>query len=118
MADTDSVSLDAIAATRSIPEQSKRILLLVRMASSQEKAGRFQSAVDTYREALEAVDTTSIMPTRANALFQVIRALPGRPAVTRLVAASAPHAIQIAESIEYEPRRAEAIVVIAGALPN
>jgi hypothetical protein len=91
---------------------------LVRIAQAQEKAGRFQDAVDTYREALEAVDATSIKTARSNSLFLVIRTLPGQPPVTRLVAESAPQAIQIAESIEYEPRRAEAIVVIAGALPN
>jgi tetratricopeptide (TPR) repeat protein len=118
LADADRLLLDAIEATRSIPEQSKRVGLLVRIAQTQEKVGRLQAAVDTYREALEAVDATSIKWARTNSLFLAMRAMPGRPQVTRLIAESAPQAIQIAESIEDELRRAEALVLIARALPN
>jgi tetratricopeptide (TPR) repeat protein len=118
LADTDRILLEAIEATRSIPEQSKRVVLLVRIASARERTGRLEGAVNTYREALEAVDATRISIGRANVLFLVIRTLPGRPPVTRLLAESAPQAIQIAASIEPELRRAEALVVIAGALPN
>ena len=118
LADTDRILLEAIEATRSIPEQSKRVVLLVRIASARERTGRLEGAVNTYREALEAVDATRISIGRANVLILVIRTLPGRPLVTRLLAESAPQAIQIAVSIEPELRRAEALVVIAGALPN
>jgi len=118
LAETDRLMLDAIEATRSNPDQSKRVLSLVRIASARERAGQRQGAVDSYREALEAVDTIPNWTARANSLFLVIRQFPGRSPVTRLLAESAPQAIQITESIDNALRRAEALVVIAGALPN
>jgi len=118
LAETDRLMLDAIETTRSNPDQSKRVLSLVRIASARERAGQRQGAVDSYREALEAVDTIPNWTARANSLFLVIRQFPGRSPVTRLLAESAPQAIQITESIDNALRRAEALVVIAGALPN
>jgi tetratricopeptide (TPR) repeat protein len=122
LADTDAL-LQALEATRSIPDQSRRVFSLVRVAQAQEQTGRLEAAVDTYREALEAVNATSIInQARANSLFLVLRGWgfpPGRPEVTRLIAESAAQAVQIAESIEDAPlRRAEAFAVIARALPN
>jgi tetratricopeptide (TPR) repeat protein len=116
--DTDGIIPQAIEAMRSIPEQSKHFLLLVRIASAWERTGRIENAVATYREVLQAVDATGTPRERANSLFLVIRTLPGRPPVTRLLAESAPQAIQIAESIENGLSRAEALRVIASSLPN
>jgi tetratricopeptide (TPR) repeat protein len=117
--DTDTILLRAIEATRSIPDQSKRAFLLVRIAQAQEKAGRHQSAVDTYREALQAVDATGDKWARINSLFGTLRGWsPSQPQLPRLITESAPQIMQIAQSIEDELRRADALVLIAKALPN
>jgi tetratricopeptide (TPR) repeat protein len=116
--DTDTILLHAIEATRSIADPSKRVFLLVRIALAQEKAGRLRGAVDTYREALEAVDATSDKRARINVLFLGVRGWLGQAPVTRLIAESAPQVVRIAQSIENELSRAEALVVIAKALPN
>jgi hypothetical protein len=63
---------------------------LVRIPLAQERAGQLQGAVDTYREALEAVDATSDKGSRINSLFLAVRGWLGQAPVTRLIAESAP----------------------------
>jgi hypothetical protein len=75
--------------------------------------------VDTYREALEAVDATGDKWARINSLFGTLRGWsPSQPQLPRLITESAPQIMQIAQSIEDELRRADALVLIAKALPN
>ena len=115
--DAEIILAGALETTRSIPDKSKRVFWLSRIAKAQQKAGRLQDGIATYAEALDAVDATNPELQRTNALFLIIRGWPGLPLDTRLLAASAPHAVRIADSI-YEKRRPEALVVIAKALSN
>jgi hypothetical protein len=78
--------------------------------------GRREDAVATYREALAATDAIASTSTRTNVLFGMIVGFGPPPA--RLIAESAPQAARIAQSIEVELRRSDALVVIANALPN
>jgi tetratricopeptide (TPR) repeat protein len=115
--ETDDTLARSLEAARSIPEKSKPILLLRRIAQAQEKQGRLQDAVATYQEVLQAVAANDAQGLRANALFNAIqRSFVGDP--RNLIAQTAPQALQIAQSIADGLRRAEALVVIAQALPN
>ena len=75
----------------------------------------------TYQEALEAVAANDVQGwLRANALLNATQPWPlgllGDP--RNLLAQTAPQALQIAQSIGDGLQRAEALVVIAQALPN
>jgi tetratricopeptide (TPR) repeat protein len=115
--DAETILVQALEATRSIPDKSRRDFTLRTIANAQVKAGRLQDGMATYSEALEALDTNDSEWRRTNSLFMIIRGWPGRPQDARLIAASAPQIVRIAASID-ERRRAEALVVIAKALPN
>jgi tetratricopeptide (TPR) repeat protein len=111
--DADDTPLQALQATRSIPAKTRRAMLLRRIAQALEKQGLQQDAAAAYREALEAADAG------AGALFSVIRCIPGFAEDPRsLLAQTAPQAIEAAQSIKGDLSRAEALVVIAEALPN
>jgi tetratricopeptide (TPR) repeat protein len=117
--ETDDTLARSLEAARSIPAKSKPILLLRRIALAQEKQGRLQDAVATYQEVLEAVAANDAQGVRANGLFFAIRRMPGLVGDSRnLIAQTAPQALQIAQSIADGLRRAEALVIIAEALPN
>jgi len=113
--DADAILGDALETTRSIPDKSKRIFLLNKIAREQLRAGHLLDGVATYAEVLDALDATDSEIQRTNALLWMIRGWP--PLDTRLLAASAPQVVRIADSIA-EKRRSEALVVIAKALPN
>ena len=74
-----------------------------------------------YGNALDAVDAISIEAIRINSLLFLIRGSP-LPSIfytpARLISASAPRLVRMAQSIKDELRRSEALVAIAGALPN
>ena len=107
----------AIESARSIADVSRRVLLLGRIGRVQEKAGRSQDAVGTYKGALRAVDSVNDALARHNFLIMVMRGTPGRDPEASWIAAAAPQLIRIVQSID-ERRRAEALVLIARALPN
>jgi tetratricopeptide (TPR) repeat protein len=115
--DADGILAAALDATRSIPDKSKRVALLSRIAGLHQKAGRLQDGVATYAEALDGLDATDSEWQRTNSLFSLIRGWPGHPLDPRLLAASAPRVIRIADSINGK-RRSEALILIAKALPN
>jgi tetratricopeptide (TPR) repeat protein len=116
--ETDDTLAASLEAAGSIPEKSKPILLR-RIAQAQEKQGRLQDAVATYQEVLQAMAANDAQGLRANALFLAIRRMPGLPGDPRnLIAQTAPQALQIAQSIADGLRRADALVIIAQALPN
>lgn len=117
--ETDDTLAASLEAARSIPEKSKTVLLLRRIAQAQEKQGHQQDAVATYQEVLQGVAANDVQGIRTNALFNAIRrSFFGDP--RNLLAQTAPQALQIAQSIPDADglRRAEALVVIAQALPN
>jgi tetratricopeptide (TPR) repeat protein len=114
------ILIQALAATRSIPDKFARVLLLQRIAKAQQNAGRLQDGAATYTEALDALDTAEDVQgrsQRANSLFMLIRSWPGQPQDTKLIALTASQMVRIADSIN-EKWRPEALVLIAKALPN
>jgi hypothetical protein len=114
------ILIQALAATRSIPDKFARVLLLQRIAKAQQNAGRLQDGAATYTEALDALDTAEDVQgrsQRANSLFMLIRSWPGHPQDTKLIALTASQMVRIADSIN-EKWRPEALVLIAKALPN
>jgi hypothetical protein len=114
----DSTWLEGVEIARSIAGEARRAVALQRLALAQERMGRREDAVATYREALEATDAIPSTSTRSNVLFGMITGMPIGPQPARLIAESAQQAARIAQSIEGELRRASALVVIARALPN
>jgi tetratricopeptide (TPR) repeat protein len=112
-ANTEAILVQELPTARSIAERAN---LLNRIALAQERMGRREDAVATYREALAAADAIASTSTRTNVLFGMIVGFGPPPA--RLIAESAPQAARIAQSIEVELRRSDALVVIANALPN
>ena len=108
---------EALDATRSIPKQSGRVNLLSRIARAQENTGHLQEGLSTYAEALDAFEATDQVGQRKNSLFAVIRAWPGQPQDTRLLADSAPRLLRMIDATEARQHPA-ALIVIAKALPQ
>jgi tetratricopeptide (TPR) repeat protein len=110
---TEAILVQELPTARSIAERAN---LLYRIALAQERMGRREDAVATYREALAATDAIASTSTRTNVLFGMIVGFGPPPA--RLIAESAPQVARITQSIESELRRSSALVLIARALPN
>jgi tetratricopeptide (TPR) repeat protein len=108
---------EALAATRAIPEQTARVSLLNRIARAQVDTGRLQDGLSTYSEALDALEATDNPMQRRSSMFMIIRAWPGQPQDTRLVAASAPRLLRIIDSTA-EKQTAAALIMIAKAMPQ
>jgi len=108
---------EAIAAMRSIPEPSGRVYALNRIARAQDGTGHPQDGLASYTEALDTAEATENLAQRRNALFTIIRAWPGQPQSTRLVAASAPRLLRIIDATA-ERQSAAALVVLAKAVPQ
>jgi tetratricopeptide (TPR) repeat protein len=118
-ADVEVILVQKLETARSIGDESRRAFFLSRIAWAQEKMGRREDAAATYREALAATDAIPNASRRGNMLLGLIKqgALVG-VRTGRLIAESAPQVARIAQSIEGELRRSDALVVIANALPN
>jgi tetratricopeptide (TPR) repeat protein len=118
-ADAEVILVQKLETARSIADESRRVLFFSRIAWAQEKMGRHEDAVATYREALETVDAITDEWRRSN-MFGLIQqgALLVGVRTARLIAESAPQVARIAQSIQGELRRSDALVVIANALPN
>jgi hypothetical protein len=114
-ANAEAILVQELPTARSIAERAN---LLNRIALVQERMGRREDAVATYREALAATDAIASTSTRTNVLSGLIARRVFSPSPARLIAESATQAARIAQSIEGELRRSSALVVIANALPN
>jgi hypothetical protein len=116
-ADATAILGEALVAIRSIADKPGRVALLRRIAHVQDRLGHPQDAAVTYAEALDAVDAATPDWKRTNLLFLAIHPSPGQLQDPDLIAESVPRLPRMAQSID-ERRRAEALIVIADALPN
>jgi tetratricopeptide (TPR) repeat protein len=115
-ADADAVLTEIRDAMLRIVEGSPRVSWLQGIAWAQERMGRREEALATYRQALQAADVESNKVVRANQLMDLI--WPGGLLEPRWIAESAPQVARMAHAIEDPSRRASALLALAQALPD
>jgi tetratricopeptide (TPR) repeat protein len=115
--EADAVLAEVRDATLKTAEGFPRVSWLQRIAWVQERMGRRDEAVATYRQALQAADAGA-KGARENQLMALIQGWPGSRLEPRWIAESAPQVARMAHAIEDPSRRSSALLALAQALPD